>query len=330
LRPFDPLFRNPHLATVAGNYWSRPKIARWPVETVLMRTEPDVQVLMSIQRPEGDPQGEVVLVHGLEGSSDAGYARSMAYATLTRGYSVVRFNMRSCGGTEHLTLSNYHAGQTSDLVEVLRQRRPQVPVFLIGYSLGGNVALKLAGELGREAADLITGVCAVSAPIDLAACAEALQRRSNFIYQNRFLSRLKDRIQRRHAEAPHLYTIEHLPKVRTITDFDDYYTSKLFGFGTAANYFRTQSANQFLERIEVPALLVQAKDDPLIPFSAFDHPAFSRNRNLRLVAVDHGGHLGFLARRRPRFWLDELIMDWVQGINQPGLAKLRSPCVSES
>jgi predicted alpha/beta-fold hydrolase len=270
---------------------------------------------MCVQRPEGDPKGEVVLVHGLEGSSDAGYARSMAYAALTRGYSVVRFNMRSCGGTEHLALSNYHAGQTSDLLEILRQRYSgSIRVFLIGYSLGGNVALKLAGELGPEASSLISGVCAVSAPIDLAACAEALQRRSNFIYQNRFLSRLKDRIQRRERQAPHLYTTEHLPNVRTITDFDEYYTSKLFGFGTAANYFRTQSANQFLERIEIPALLVQSKDDPLVPFAAFDHPAFERNPNLRLIAVEHGGHLGFLARRRPRFWLDDLIMDWVDEI----------------
>ena len=315
LRPFEPLFRNAHLATIAGNYWPRPDVeGRWPVEAVVHRTEPEVQVLVHVQRPEGPLKGEIVLVHGLEGSSAAGYARSMAYAALERGYAVDRFNMRGCGGTEHLALSSYHAGQTSDLLAVLRERRGAgaAPLFLVGYSLGGNVALKLAGELGAAARDLLAGVCAVSAPIDLAACAAALAEPRNFLYQDRFLSRLKERIRRRHLQAPEIYTLEHLPKIRTIADFDDHYTARLFGFGTAANYFRTQSSNQFLERIEVPALLVQAKDDPLIPFPVYDHPSFVKNPNLRLVAVEHGGHLGFLSRRSPRFWLDGLLMDWVE------------------
>ncbi|MBV8844649.1 MAG: alpha/beta fold hydrolase [Bryobacterales bacterium] len=326
MRPFEPLFRNPHLATIAGNFWSRPDSeGRWPSETLLVRTEPEVQILLRFQRPAGKPKGEIVLIHGLEGSSDAGYARSMAHAALTRGYSVVRFNMRSCGGTEHLALSNYHAGQTSDLLAVLRQRVPAGgPVFLVGYSLGGNVVLKLAGELQTQARELISGVCGVSVPIDLAACAAALEQPRNRIYQDRFLNRLKERIRRRYAQAPHLYTIEHLPKIRTIVDFDNFYTAKLFGFGTAANYFHTQSSNQFLERIAIPALIVQAKDDPLVPFSAFEHPAFSRNPNLELVAAEHGGHLGFISRRRPRFWLDEVIMSWVENVRN----KLPSASVS--
>ena len=320
VQPFEPLFRNPHLATIAANFWSRPDAAlRWPVEPLVIQTEPEVRVLAHFQRPDGRPKGEIVLVHGLEGSSEAGYARSMAYAALQRGYAVLRFNLRGCGD-DCLTLSNYHAGQTSDLLAVLRQRirSTTMPLFLVGYSLGGNVALKLAGELGEEAPDLLAGVCGVSVPIDLAACAAALERRSNFIYQDRFVKRLKARIRRRHSQAPHLYTLEHLPKIRTITDFDNCYTAPLFGFGTAANYFRTQSSNQFLDRIRVRTLIVQAKDDPLIPFEVFDHPAFSRNPYLHLESVEHGGHLGFLARRRPRFWLDHLLLDWVQSRDRQG------------
>jgi len=320
LPPFEPLFRNPHLATIAGNFWPRPDgERRWAVETLLIPAEPGVQVLVHSQRPASEPKAHLVLVHGLEGSSAAGYARSMAYAALERGFAVHRFNMRGCGNTEHLALTSYHAGQTSDLLAVLRHFRASTPapLFLAGFSLGGNIALKLAGELGRGAAPLIAGVCAVSTPIDLAACAAALALPKNFIYQRRFLSRLKDRIRRRHRQAPEMYTLEHLPKIRTIADFDDHYTAPLFGFGTAANYFRTQSSNQFLERIRIPALLIQAKDDPLIPFSVFDHPAFAANPNLRLLAVEHGGHLGFLSRRRPRFWLDGVVLDWVaEVVNQ--------------
>ncbi len=315
LRPFDPFFKNPHLATIAGNYWSRPKSAeRWPVESVLYQTEPYVQVLVHSQRPEGEPRGELILVHGLEGSSDAGYARSMSYAALEAGYVAHRFNFRSCGGTEKLALSNYHSGQTSDVLYVARERKRAggLPIYLAGFSLGGNVVLKLAGESGDAGRDLLAGVCAVSTPIDLGACANALGKPQNYIYAQRFLRRLKEKIRTRYAQAPETYTLEHLSKIRTIYDFDDYYTARLFGFGTAENYYRTQSSNQYLEKIRVPTLLVVAKDDPLVPFSVYDHPAFRENPHLRLVAVEHGGHLGFVARRRPRFWLDGLVMDWLQ------------------
>ncbi len=315
MRPFDPLFKNPHLSTIAGNFWSRPvSEPQWPSRAVVYETEPGVRVLVHVQQPAGAPRGHLVLVHGLEGSSDAGYARSMAHLALTRGWAAHRFNMRGCGGTDELSVTAYHAGQTSDLRTVLGRLREEGagPIFLAGFSLGGNVVLKLAGELGEEARELIAGVCSVSAPIDLAACAEALREPRNFLYQRRFLDRLKERIRRRHQLAPEIYTLEHLPKIRTIIDFDDHYTARLFGFGTAANYFATQSSNQFLERIRVPALLVQAKDDPLIPFRVYEHPAFVTNPCLRLLAVEHGGHLGFLARKKPRFWLDEIVLDWME------------------
>jgi predicted alpha/beta-fold hydrolase len=314
--PFKPLFRNPHLATIAGNFWRRPESEQqWPVETVVYETEPNVRVLVHSQRPTGNPKGELILVHGLEGSSASGYARSMVHAALERGWVTHRFNMRGCGGTDDLAVTGYHAGQTSDLLAFLCDRRKanSLPIFLIGFSLGGNVALKLAGELGESAQELLSGVCAVSTPIDLAACVAALGRPQNFIYQNRFLDRLKDRIRRKNRLSPNVYTLEHLPKIKSIQDFDDHYTARLFGFGTAANYFRTQSSNQFLERIRVPTLLVQSKDDPLVPFAIFDHPAIGANPYLALLAVEHGGHLGFLARGKPRFWLDQTVLDWAEG-----------------
>jgi predicted alpha/beta-fold hydrolase len=315
LHAFRPLFRNPHAATIAGSFWRRPPVdQRWPVEAVLYQTEPAVKVLVHAQRPQGTPRGTLVLVHGLEGSSDAGYARSMAWAALERGFSVHRFNMRSCGGTDDLAPTAYHAGQTSDLLAVLRELRGQsaAPLFLIGYSLGGNVALKLAGETAEEAAGLLTGVCSASAPIDLSSCAHALGRPDNFIYQSRFLAALKARVRRRHARYPEAYTLDFLPKVRSIVDFDDYYTARLFGFGTAENYFKTQSAGQFLAEIRIPALIVSAQDDPLVPFEVYRNPEPWRNPHLTLVAPERGGHLGFLARGVPRFWLDQIILEWIE------------------
>ncbi len=315
MRPFLPLFKNPHLATLAGNFWKRPvSEIRWPRQAVHYRTEPDVEVLVHSQRPDGDPHGELVIVHGLEGSSDSGYARSLSYAALTRGFATHRFNLRSCGDSEELAISGYHAGQTSDLLAVLRQRRAAgaPPLFVVGFSLGGNVAMKLAGELGDRGPDLLAGVCAISVPIDLAICAKALERPGNRLYQDRFVDRLKARIRRRHIQAPHIYSLEDLPKVRTIIDFDNHYTARLFGFGTAANYFATQSSNQFLDRIRVPTLVIQSKDDPMVPFKMFEHPAFARNPFLKLVAVDHGGHVGFVARGESRFWVDATVLDWIE------------------
>src|SRR5579884_414087 len=147
LEPFVPILKNPHLLTIAGNYWPR-KLdhGRFPVEENLYDTEPGVKVLVHSQRPHDTPRANLVLVHGLEGSSAAGYACSLAQSALDAGYAVHRFNMRSCGGTEHLCGNTlYHSGQTSDVLAVVKQVTP--PVFLIGFSLGGNVVLKLAGEL---------------------------------------------------------------------------------------------------------------------------------------------------------------------------------------
>ena len=282
------------------------------MEAQLFNTEPGVQVLVHSQRPADPPVAELVLVHGLEGSSDAGYARSLSCAALQAGWAAHRFNMRSCGGTEHLSGGSlYHSGQTADLLAVLRQLKGDAPLFLAGFSLGGNVVLKLAGELGDQAKELLAGVVAVSTPIDLAACARRIGHPSNFIYNRRFLARLKQRIRLKEQLAPGLFRLADLDRVKSIWEFDDTFTAKAFGFGTAENYYATQSSNQFLERIRVPALLVQAKDDPLIPFAVYDHPAFQRNPNLRLLAVEHGGHLGFLARRTPRFWLDHVLMEWM-------------------
>ncbi len=316
MRAFVPLFRNPHLLTIAGNFWPRRlDERRFPVEEKLYSTEPGVQVLVHSQRPAAEPAAELVLVHGLEGSSAAGYARSLAQASLDAGCAVHRFNMRSCGGTEHLSgRTLYHSGQTGDLLAVLRQIRGRSPMFLVGFSLGGNVVLKLAGELGASAQELIAGVAAVSTPIDLAACARLLDRPSNFIYSRRFLTRLKQRIRLKERLTPGLFRLEDLDLVNSIYEFDDRFTASSFGFGTADNYYGTQSSNQYLARIRVPTLVIQAKDDPLIPFEAYRNPAFTENPYLQLVEVEHGGHLGFLAKTKPRFWLYQVLVDWVADV----------------
>lgn len=315
MRPFRPYFRNPHLSTIAGNFWRREvDEARFPTREVLYDTEPGTRVLVHENRPAGEVKGEVFLHHGLEGSSRSGYMVSLAQALCEAGYAAHRINMRGCGGTEHLTATLYHSGLTQDVRAILTQRRAeaQAPLFLVGFSLGGNLSLKLAGELGAAAAELVAGVAAVSTPIDLHECVRRLDARENWIYQQRFVRSLRARYFRRHQAHPHRFPLDGLHQTRSVFEFDDRFTAKAFGFGDAPNYYRTQSAMGYLERIRVATLLVQAEDDPLIPFALFHAPVIRQNPALRLLPVPHGGHLGFIARERPRFWLDEVLLHWLE------------------
>jgi predicted alpha/beta-fold hydrolase len=311
MRPFEPLFRNPHILTILGNFWPRDyDDTLWPIENRLVRTAEDTQVLVQTQRPVGAAAGEVVLVHGLEGSGDAGYIRSMAHAALGAGFIAHRFHMRTCGGTAHLCKTLYHGGLTSDLRAFLEQLAAAdrgLPLFLIGFSLGGNVSLKLAGELGETS--LLAGVCAVSTPIDLAASVRQLERSSNRIYERRFVKRMRARL-----FSTGRYSRAELDAARSIYEIDDRITAPSFGFEGADHYYATQSSQNFLDRIRVPALIVQAKDDICIPFEIFGHAAFSSNPRLRLIAPEHGGHLGFLSRRSPRFWADEVAICFLREI----------------
>jgi predicted alpha/beta-fold hydrolase len=314
---FQPLFRHPHLLTIAGNFWPRDiDVLRFPVTRVEYRIDARTAVVAFEHQPLNSPSGQVVVLHGLEGSANAGYIASFTQQALERGYGVHRLNMRTCGGTEALSESLYHSGLTGDPRFVLESlaARNLGPCFIAGFSLGANVALKLAGELG--ATNLVSGVCAISAPIDLAACAHAIGKPSNILYARRFVSRLRDRVRRKNLLSPHLYDTDGLAKVKSIREFDDKFTAPLFGFGDAANYYATQSAGNFLKSIRIPTLVITAQDDPLVPFSIYSHDAFKTNPALGLLAPQHGGHLGFLSRTRPRFWLDCVCLDWMDTISQ--------------
>lgn len=317
MRPFVPLFRNRHLATLAGNFWPRPlDEGRFPTRLRVYETEPGVGVAVEENRPPGQAAGEVLLVHGLEGSSRSGYLISLAQHLLKAGFAVHRMNLRGCGLSEPHSPTLYHSGLTLDARAILSQwrREGRGPRLLAGFSLGGNIVLKLAGELGDEAAALVEGVCAVSTPIDLYACVRAIQQPSNWIYHQKFVRSLRRRYARRHRMDPQRFPAAGLRRIRTIFEFDDRITAPFFGFGTALNYYATQSAIRFLGQIRVPALLVQAEDDPMIPFDLFSAPELRHNRHIRLLAVPHGGHLGFLARGSGRFWLDEVLCDWFEAL----------------
>jgi predicted alpha/beta-fold hydrolase len=300
---FQPLLRNPHLQTIVAHYWRRRSRAL-EAERRFYRTEPRVEVLVETDRPDGVPRGHLILLHGLESSSRAGYMLSLAAAARDAGFVAHRFNFRTCGGTEHLCDTLYHAGLTSDLRYLLEQL-PE-PAFLAGFSLGGNVAVKLAGELAEDGSRLIRGVAAISTPLDLAACARRISEPDNRIYERRFVERMRARLL-----ATGRYPASQFAGLRTVWDLDDRITAPSFGFGTAERYYRTQSAIGFLDRVRVPALLIQAKDDTFVPFEVFERTEVRGNPRVELLATSYGGHLGFLGRRPHRFWAEDAVMEWM-------------------
>lgn len=310
---FQPFFRNPHLLTIAANFWRRAiDHTRFPAARKLYTLDAKNTIVAFEHQPAGVARGQIVLLHGLEGSAAAGYFASFTQAALERGFGVHRLNMRTCGGTEDHCETMYHSGLTSDPLFVIERiaERKIGPVFLAGFSLGGNVALKLAGELGET--ELLAGIIAVSTPIDLARCVRQIDRPANILYARRFLDRLRERVRRKSRISPEFYSEDGLDEVKTIWEFDDRFTAPLFGFGTAANYYATQSAQNFLHLIRAPTLVIAAKDDPLVPFEIYERDVFRTNPALTLLATEHGGHLGFLSRTKPRFWLDGVALDWIE------------------
>jgi len=275
-------------------------------EVRLFHTEPGTRVLAQCHwQPQRHEAPTVVLLHGLEGSSQGHYMRGMAEKAWTRGCNVVRLNHRNCGGTEALSPTLYHSGLTSDVRAVLHELHETDGlnrIGLAGYSMGGNIALKLMGESAdtrdgtSRALPMVQAVCAVSPPIDLAACMTAMESLDNRLYEWNFLRTLRARLRRKAALFPDRYPTGHLRRTWSIRGFDDLYTSQGFGYHDAADYYVQCSALRVIDRITCPTLILSAADDPFVPAAMFEAPALRGNPHIALCVTRHGGHCGFVER----------------------------------
>jgi predicted alpha/beta-fold hydrolase len=280
--------RGGHLMTLYC--WGRPRtFARLPRPTIrYFDVEPGARVLADCYwQPDPRPPRALLALHGLEGSSTAHYMRGLADKAYRRGLNVILLNQRNCGGTEALSEGLYHSGLTADAAHVIDElgRDGIDRVVVAGYSLGGNLALKLAGEYGDEAPASLKGVCAVSPVMELAPCVEALERRRNFIYQWNFVRGLKARMRRKAAAHPGRFALDRLAAVRTVRQFDEYFTAPHFGFAGASDYYHRASAMRVIDRIAVPALIITAQDDPFVPVAPFHDPRIAGNRHITLLVT---------------------------------------------
>ena len=291
---------NGHLQTIAGNFYPRPAFRLLAVsETVEVNPADGSRVLCHCHWQE-EPAGRltVVLVHGLEGSADSRYIQGIAARAWAAGWNVVRMNMRTCGGTETLTPTLYHSGLSGDVGVVVRQyaeRLGLTRVALAGYSMGGNLVLKLAGEWGNAAP--LVAVAAVCPAIDLAPGADALHEGFNRLYEWNFLRGLLARYKRKAMLYPGIYASrKSIGPVRSIREFDDKIVARYWGFRDADDYYDRAAAARVVDRIAVPALILHAQDDPFIRLQPETRAKLRANPHVTFVETRHGGHCAYLSR----------------------------------
>jgi predicted alpha/beta-fold hydrolase len=311
--PFQPRpwLVNCHLQTIAGNFLPRPNALPQPVVQYVEvspahGSQISSQVLCECHwhpLPERPTRPTVILLHGLEGSSHSQYVIGNANKLWRAGCNVIRMNMRNCGPSEYgdmlrLSPTLYHSGLSGDVDHVLRfflEAENLQSVALIGYSMGGNLVLKLAGELGAAAPPQLHAVVGVSPAVDLAACADALHEPQNRLYEQKFVRALLKRFRRKASFFPRAFDPQRADQVSSLRTFDDRITALYCGFRSADDYYTCAAAAPVLSHIAIPTLILHAGDDPFIRLTANTRSTIASNPHITLLETAHGGHCAFLA-----------------------------------
>ncbi len=326
-----PSLRNGHTMTIYS--WGNPRYFPQlpPPEVRYFDVDVHDRVLAHCHwQPAPWERPTLVALHGLNGSTDAHYVRGMAAKAFARGMNVVRLNQRNCGDTEHLSTGLFHSGLTGDVrhvVEELTAVDGLPAIAVAGYSLGGNLALKLAGEYGDQAPPQLRAVAAVSPIMEIAECVRALELPGNWIYQWNFVKDLKRRMRRKNRFRPGRFDLTKLKQIRTVRDFDEAYTAPYFGFSDAEDYYHRASAARVIDRVRVPSLIITAEDDPFVPTAPFRDSRVTGNPHITLHLCEHGGHCGFVGPKvglDDGYWAETRIVDFVER------QVLAGPCLETS
>jgi uncharacterized protein len=316
---------NGHLQTLAGNFLPRRIMLPEP-ESLLVEVDGPIagydatQVLCHCHwQPEEVRRQRLtlILVHGLEGSSNSQYVVGNTARALAAGLNVVRMNMRSCGGTDHLSPTIYHSGRSSDVHRVIEAivREQQVEaIALIGYSMGGNLVLKLAGELGALVPLQLKAVVGVSPLMDLALSSAALHEPQNRPYEWHFLRSMLARVRRRMQMYPRIYGDAQVEKIRTMRGFDEHIVARYGGFANADDYYYSIASSQYAADLRVPTLILHSLDDPFIRMLPATRAALIDNQHVTFIETEHGGHCAFLAPANgyDGYWAEHTLLGFLQ------------------
>jgi len=260
-------------------------------------------LVSELNLPESNPRGVVVVIHGLTGCSQSTHMLALTKNLILAGFAVVRLNLRGAGASAPHCTDTYHGGRSEDIraalkaLAVLRPEFDNLPLFMIGVSLGGNVLIKFLAE-GPET-DRVHGAATVSAPLDLSATSRWFRRPRNMLYQRYLLNRMKNDALRLTLSDAERHAIR---SARSVLDFDDRFIAPRFGYRDAEDYYRAVSAQGFLDAVRTPTLLIHAQDDPWVPAASYSAVDWRRNANLRAIVSPGGGHVGFHAAGSPYPW----------------------------
>ena len=318
--PSNGLFRPPPL--LAGGhrqtllaYLLRRRL-RWslPSEDLVVDSDDGARLLLRASWQPGprEASGALVIVHGLGGSDASAYVVSTGEHAFARGWHVVRMNMRGSGDGEALCPLLYNAGLDADLLATLRAVAGLVPrVAVVGFSLGANLTLLAAGRGRSQLSEAVRAVVGVSPPLDLGACADALERWDNRAYQRYFMVMLSEAYRRRHQTRPDLFPAGLEDGLRTVREYDDVITAPFGGYDGADDYYSRSSAGPWLQAIERPTLVLAADDDPMIPVATVEKWATG---SVTREVTPTGGHVGFVGRSPApgHFWAAERALDFLE------------------
>lgn len=259
----------------------------------------------------------VILSHGLEGDAGASYIQCMARMLSPRGWDVLAWNYRGCSGEMNRLLRFYHSGATEDLsavIEYAMEVHPAEQIDLVGFSLGGNMTLKYLGEKGSGVSPALGRAVTFSVPCDLACSSRTLDTPFNReVYMRRFIKTLADKVRRKHALFPDDLDPKGLDSIRTFREFDDRYTAPLHGFRDAEDYWGRSSSKQFLSEVRIPALMVNAKNDPFLGLGCFPKDEANESRFFHLESPGSGGHVGFPSKDQGSFWMGQRAVQFLEG-----------------
>jgi uncharacterized protein len=285
--------------TLAAFFLSR-RFELPPAEHRLIEVEPGVPVLCHCHWQEDRKALTLIVVHGLEGSSDSQYMMGIARNGLAAGMNVVRMNQRNCGGMDHCAPTLYNSSRSADVAAVAKSlvASDGIPGFvLIGFSMGGNLVLKLAGEWGSDGPPEFRAVAAVCPAVNLAASADALHEPANRIYEYYFLLQLFRRFRRKVKLFPGSFDASRLRGIKTLRDFDERITAHYCGFTGADDYYSRASAVPVIDRIVRPVLVIHAANDPFVRLLPEARAKLLSNRNITYVEAEDGGHCAFFGER---------------------------------
>lgn len=307
------IFKNKHFNTIYRTFFQKSNFSY-----KRKRIETEDGDFLDLDFSEVGSKKVVLIIHGLEGSSNSNYVQTLALVLNNTNFDTVSINLRGCSGEANRLLSSYHSGKTDDLdtiFDFLKQQNCYEEYYIVGYSLGGNMALKFTGEKGSAISNEIKKTVGISVPCDLQGSSERLSSFWNKIYMQRFLVTLKQKALAKSKKFPDSFLDkEKIQNAHNFYDYDNLYTAPVHGFANALDYWSKCSSKQFIPEIKIPTLLVTAKDDPFLSDSCFPIKEAKDNNYFTLEMTKFGGHVGFNDKflTKEGLWLENRIANFLQ------------------